>query len=58
MEEIVKYLGNFHPVILHLPISAFLFTFLLFVSQKYLKTNFDSAEGEPAWLFVDEILLF
>ena len=43
MEEIIKYLGNFHPVVLHLPIGAFLFTFLLFVSQKYLKSNFNSA---------------
>jgi uncharacterized membrane protein len=43
MEELVKYLGNFHPVILHLPIGAFLFTFLLFISQKYLKTNFEAA---------------
>ena len=43
MEEIIKYLGNFHPVVLHLPIGAFLFTFLLFVSQKYLKSNFNPA---------------
>ena len=43
MEEIIKYLGNFHPVVLHLPIGAFLFTFLLFISQKYLKSNFDPA---------------
>ena len=43
MEEIIKYLGNFHPVLLHLPIGAFLFTFLLFISQKYLKSNFDPA---------------
>ncbi len=43
MEEIINYLGNFHPVVLHLPIGAFLFTFLLFISQKYLKSNFDPA---------------
>ena len=43
MEEIIKYLGNFHPVVLHLPIGAFLFTFLLFASQKFLKSNFDPA---------------
>ena len=43
MEEIIKYLGNFHPVVLHLPIGAFLFTFLLFISQKYLKSNFNPA---------------
>jgi hypothetical protein len=35
MEEIVKYLGNFHPVVLHLPIGAFLFTLLLFAYQKF-----------------------
>ena len=43
MEEIIKYLGNFHPVVLHLPIGAFLFTFLLFLSQRFLKLNFDPA---------------
>ena len=43
MEEIIKYLGNFHPVVLHLPIGAFLFTFLLFLSQRFLKSNFDPA---------------
>ena len=37
MEEIVKYLGNFHPVVLHLPIGAFLFTLLLFSYQKFTK---------------------
>ena len=37
MEEIVKYLGNFHPVVLHLPIGAFLFTLLLFAYQKFTK---------------------
>ena len=35
MEEIVKYLGNFHPVVLHLPIGAFLFTLLLFAYEKF-----------------------
>ena len=39
MEEIVKYLGNFHPVILHLPIGAFLFTLLLFSYQKFTKIS-------------------
>ena len=39
MEEIIKYLGNFHPVILHLPIGAFLFTLLLFIYQKFSKTD-------------------
>ena len=40
MEELVKYLGNFHPVILHLPIGAFLFTLLLYVYQKVSKLSF------------------
>ena len=39
MEEIVKYLGNFHPVVLHLPIGAFLFTLLLFSYQKFTKIS-------------------
>ena len=39
MEEIIKYLGNFHPVILHLPIGAFLFTLLLFIYQKFSKID-------------------
>ena len=39
MEEIIKYLGNFHPVILHLPIGAFLFTLLLFIYQSLVKLN-------------------
>ena len=40
MEEIIKYLGNFHPVILHLPIGAFLFTLVLFAYQKLTKIKF------------------
>jgi len=39
MEEIVKYLGNFHPVVLHLPIGAFLFTLLLFSYQNFTKIS-------------------
>ena len=39
MEEIIKYLGNFHPVILHLPIGAFLFTLFGFAAL-YSLTKF------------------
>jgi uncharacterized membrane protein len=36
MEEIIKYLGTFHPVVLHLPIGAFLFDKLIIVdNEKY-----------------------
>ena len=34
MEEIIKYLDNFHHLVLHLPKRAFLFSFLLFTSNK------------------------
>ena len=44
MEEIIKYLGNFHPVILHLPIGAFLFTLLLFIYGKFSKIEDVSLE--------------
>tara|TARA_B100001093_G_scaffold22385_3_gene19936 strand:- start:365 stop:2413 length:2049 start_codon:yes stop_codon:yes gene_type:complete len=42
MFEVLKYLGKFHPVILHLPIGALYFTFILVVLEKYLKENFSS----------------
>ena len=40
MFEILKYLGNFHPVILHLPIGALYFTVFLVFFEKVLKQNF------------------
>ena len=40
MFELVKYLGKFHPVILHLPIGALYFTFCLAVLNKFFKDNF------------------
>lgn len=43
MFEILKYLGKFHPVILHLPIGALYFTFILVIFEKFLKDNFSSA---------------
>ena len=42
MFEVLKYLGKFHPVILHLPIGALYFTFILVILEKYLKENFSS----------------
>ena len=40
MFEILKYLGNFHPVILHLPIGALYFTVFLVFFEKVMKQNF------------------
>ena len=40
MLEFLKYLGNFHPVILHLPIGALYFTFCLAFLDKFFKDNF------------------
>ena len=40
MFEILKYLGNFHPVILHLPIVALYFTVFLVFFEKVMKQNF------------------
>ena len=40
MFELLKYLGNFHPVILHLPIGALYFTVFLVFFEKALKQNF------------------
>ena len=41
--EIVKYLGKFHPLVLHLPIGSLLMTFLLFVISKLQKSSLDKA---------------
>ena len=40
MFEILKYLGKFHPVILHLPIGALYFTFCLALVERFFKDNF------------------
>ena len=39
MEELIKYLGNYHILLLHLPIGGFIFTFLLYLLQNFLKEN-------------------
>ena len=41
--EIVKYLGKFHPLVLHLPIGSLLMTFLLVVISKLQKSSLDKA---------------
>ena len=40
MFELLKYLGNFRPVILHLPTGALYFTVFLVFFEKVLKQNF------------------
>ena len=42
MEELIKYLGNYHILILHLPIGGFIFTFLLYLLQNFLKENYSA----------------
>ena len=41
--EIVKYLGKFHPLVLHLPIGSLLMTFLLVVISKLQKSSLEKA---------------
>lgn len=41
--EILKYIGKFHPLVLHLPIGSLLMTFLLWVASKFQKTNMEKA---------------
>ena len=41
--EIVKYLGKFHPLVLHLPIGSLLMTFLLVIISKLQKSYLDRA---------------
>ena len=42
MEEVIKYLGNYHILLLHLPIGGFIFTFLLYLIQNFLKENYSA----------------
>lgn len=42
MEELFKYLGNYHVLLLHLPIGGFIFTFLLYLLQNFLKENYSA----------------
>ena len=41
--EILKYIGKFHPLVLHLPIGSLLMTFLLLVVSRYQKVDFGKA---------------
>ena len=41
--EILKYVGKFHPLILHLPIGSLLMTFLLLVVSRYQKVDLEKA---------------
>ena len=43
MFDFLKYLGKFHPVIIHLPIGVLYFTFLLAISEKFIKKNFSDS---------------
>lgn len=41
--EILKYVGKFHPLVLHLPIGSLLMTFLLLVVSRYQKAGLEKA---------------
>ena len=41
--EILKYIGKFHPLVLHLPIGSLLMTFVLLVVSKYQKVALEKA---------------
>lgn len=41
--EILKYIGKFHPLVLHLPIGSLLMTFVLLVVSKYQKGVLEKA---------------
>ena len=41
--ELLKYLGKFHPLVLHLPIGSLLMTFLLLLVSKYQKVSLKKA---------------
>jgi len=41
--EILKYIGKFHPLVLHLPIGSLLMTFLLLLVSKYQKVSLERA---------------
>ena len=57
MFDFLKYLGKFHPVIIHLPIGVLYFTFLLAISEKFIKKNFsDSIRIGLVFSFVFAIL--
>jgi len=41
--EILKYVGKFHPLVLHLPIGSLLMTFLLLVISRFQKARLEKA---------------
>ena len=41
--EILKYVGKFHPLVLHLPIGSLLMTFLLLVISRFQKAGLEKA---------------
>ena len=41
--EILKYIGKFHPLVLHLPIGSLLMTFLLLLVSKYQKVGLEKS---------------
>ena len=41
--ELLKYIGKFHPLVLHLPIGSLLMTFLLLLVSKYQKVGLEKA---------------
>ena len=40
--EILKYVGKFHPLVLHLPIGSLLMTFLLLVISRFQKAGLEN----------------
>lgn len=45
MNDLISYLGRFHPVILHLPIGSFILTFLL-AGLNFFKKNYSEKSIE------------
>lgn len=41
--EIIKYIGKFHPLVLHLPIGSLLMTFLMLILSRFQKVDLDKA---------------
>jgi hypothetical protein len=41
--EIIKYIGKFHPLVLHLPIGSLLMTFLMLLLSRFQKVDLDKA---------------
>ena len=41
--ELIKYIGKFHPLVLHLPIGSLLMTFLMLLFSRFQKTGLEKA---------------